>query len=980
MKLIRCHIENFGCFHEYDMEFQSGVNVLLHENGWGKTTLAAFLNAMFYGFESKRTKNVKENTRLRYSPWQGGKYGGYLDIEVDGTTYRIFRTFGETARFDTLKVIDLSTGNSVRMGDASPGEFLFSVDVLTFQHSVFISDDMVLGKFEDSLHARLSALVNQVNQEEDPAEALDRLNDEVKVYEKTGQRGRLGELSRTIAEKEERIGVLKASLQQQDEERKNLQEINARLEAVRQAIKDNRERMEQMSGAFSKQKYSQELIAEVDEEIRKIQQELDAILRDLGGDIPSSDEIDRIRELKSRISQLRKKEEAYNNPGKDGWKADDEELLRKFENGFPDEQELMDIQSKLSEEKKLREEREELTKRLAEAKVQEETLKEALSQASVATADADEKPRKKKGGVSISLGLIAIVAGIVLAVLIAIPFAGISAAGLVLLLFGVVQRKQTAGLTERASVSKRNLEVKELEAKITEAEAHTKALQDSGKELEEAIRKWEKSTASWAEKWIKTDGRTAEEVIRDLREIVRYTKRVLEGRKNNESERRKIEEKRIAAENDVREFIRKHQFFQLLTDDPVQEIAQKASKYAEQKQKMAKLEIQRDGYLQKDLGQQSFNAEDKDAIEETIRQQEQQQVALLRQHQEKMDYLRQADIHLKEYQDLYCELRQLKEEEERAKEKVDALKKASDTIKQAREQLSNQYLTRVEAATNQYLHDWKENRLNTKLNSDFEIIVEENGEEHTAKAYSSGYEGLMDFCMRLALVDTLFEKELPFLVLDDPFIGLDEKHLESAGEVLKQLGKSRQILYFVCHPMRAFGLEEETDEKVSAPLVVEKEKPVATRETRERPRATESVPNKTSTKHTRRQVLEELYNNVKLAGEIPFRPEKPDYTITNSIFNLKFVASNTQKMPDKTYELFFVDENGRVSSDRQMIEIEDGKMSKEKVLFSLHTREDSGNRFRLYIRENDQAEGEALGYYPFNAKLSFVGTDSFDLW
>jgi len=52
------------------------------------------------------------------------------------------------------------------------------------------------------------------------------------------------------------------------------------------------------------------------------------------------------------------------------------------------------------------------------------------------------------------------------------------------------------------------------------------------------------------------------------------------------------------------------------------------------------------------------------------------------------------------------------------------------------------------------------------------------------------------------LVDALYEKESPFIILDDPFIALDDSKLERAKNTLKALGKSRQILYFTCSKAR----------------------------------------------------------------------------------------------------------------------------------------------------------------------------------
>ena len=78
MKIESISIENFGKLHEYKVEFGEGLNVIKEDNGWGKSTLAAFIRAMFYGLEGGRKGNIAVNDRKHYKPWQGGAFGGSL--------------------------------------------------------------------------------------------------------------------------------------------------------------------------------------------------------------------------------------------------------------------------------------------------------------------------------------------------------------------------------------------------------------------------------------------------------------------------------------------------------------------------------------------------------------------------------------------------------------------------------------------------------------------------------------------------------------------------------------------------------------------------------------------------------------------------------------------------------------------------------------------------------------------------------------
>ena len=96
MLLKRCYVQGFGKLTEFSYEFTEGLNVICTENGWGKSTFAAFLRAMFYGLPqaNARTK-LEEAERRKYRPWNGGVMGGSLVFEVNGKEYKAERTFGK---------------------------------------------------------------------------------------------------------------------------------------------------------------------------------------------------------------------------------------------------------------------------------------------------------------------------------------------------------------------------------------------------------------------------------------------------------------------------------------------------------------------------------------------------------------------------------------------------------------------------------------------------------------------------------------------------------------------------------------------------------------------------------------------------------------------------------------------------------------------------------------------------------------------
>ena len=88
------------------------------------------------------------------------------------------------------------------------------------------------------------------------------------------------------------------------------------------------------------------------------------------------------------------------------------------------------------------------------------------------------------------------------------------------------------------------------------------------------------------------------------------------------------------------------------------------------------------------------------------------------------------------------------------------------------------------------------------LNTSFELMRTERGEAHGIESYSRGTRDLYSLALRLALIDALYENESPFIIMDDPFIALDDAKLERAKNMLKSIGKTKQILYFTCATSR----------------------------------------------------------------------------------------------------------------------------------------------------------------------------------
>ena len=56
---------------------------------------------------------------------------------------------------------------------------------------------------------------------------------------------------------------------------------------------------------------------------------------------------------------------------------------------------------------------------------------------------------------------------------------------------------------------------------------------------------------------------------------------------------------------------------------------------------------------------------------------------------------------------------------------------------------------------------------------------------------------------RLALIDNMYAEEKPFLILDDPFVNLDDAHTERALKLVERIAGEYQVLYLVCNSSRS---------------------------------------------------------------------------------------------------------------------------------------------------------------------------------
>lgn len=89
-----------------------------------------------------------------------------------------------------------------------------------------------------------------------------------------------------------------------------------------------------------------------------------------------------------------------------------------------------------------------------------------------------------------------------------------------------------------------------------------------------------------------------------------------------------------------------------------------------------------------------------------------------------------------------------------------------------------------------------------EMGRDFNITLNVNGETKSDEHLSSGQRSVCALCFRLALLDNIYNDNVPFIIMDDPFVMLDDENIRASINLIKELSKKEQIIYFSCHESR----------------------------------------------------------------------------------------------------------------------------------------------------------------------------------
>ena len=720
MKLIECYVNNFGVLSDFSFDFKDGLNVIKEENGFGKSTLAAFIKSMLFGLEDTKRPSLSENDRKKYEPWQGGSWGGSLTLSCDKKTYRIERSFFKKASLDEIRVFDTETEKPVDIfSEKSPGEFLLGIDRDGFERTVFLSErDIDDKKVNNSVSAKLSRLTGVAFDMSELDGATKILDEERKHYQKHGGSGAIAEIKEKISELDYKRRELLSLEAKHEEDAKVLLEKENEIKKLK--VLAEKEIEEEKKSALLKdryQEYKRKLAEKQEYDLRA-----EKIKEFFAGKIPEKETIYTANSLIDELAKLNKE------------RAELESKLSLF----PATSSESDIDDAAHLSLKIRE--------------NHEKIKELESEKTNTGAT-----RVKKIKLLSIVGASLIALGAALAFLL-LPLVLISALGAALLIAALSQsnKNDSSPLSEK------------IDAVIREND------------------ECEKKLAQFFTR-LGLEGASSDFAIPELRQRNREKEALLRSLSD------KNERLSLLHENYQRIILA----YPTVNDHPSAELSAKSDSFAYLASSSERLAAEI-----RELAE-NFNFTENCEFDGNSGERARDRLIL---KERELSLLKNAfsldEVSLEELDVINASLESLREEEKAAEYKFETIKKTKNYLEAAKDSLTLKYLGKTREAFSNYVESISKSLGKFGIDTSFQITKNEGGQTRAKDSYSKGTKQLYDFALRLSFSDSLYEGELPFLMLDDPFAYFDDIRLDAALSLIGELSKTRQIIYFTATESR----------------------------------------------------------------------------------------------------------------------------------------------------------------------------------
>ena len=783
MRLIECYIENFGKLCKQNFTFNKGFNCICQNNGEGKTTLSVFIKVMLFGMSDTKKTSLYENERRRYLPWNGGVCGGYLVFEAGGKSYRVERTFAPKPADDSFTLYDVSRGGVSRDFTENLGEELFGIDADGFERTVFLSERNLSVKSDNkSISAKLSDLVGTDGDIGVMDDAMKVLDEGRRFYQKRGGSGKISDIKAQITDTELKLGELseiEKALAASDSDTEKLsaqmRELTAQIGAL---MTERGEAMvaRSQSAGIERQKAMRRELGEL--VARK-----DRLIEFFGGEAPSFAEIDEANLQFLRAKQLNEIIESESSLG-----GELDELGKIFEpkrENLPPaqavtaatERALNRARAEMSEKGQRR--RELFRERVPEKQEIEEAIR-AISEKRGSTIKA----------VFIALSVIFALGAAALGILVSAYAFTLLLPAVIFAALAFTALKTKATDEFFASVYGSVPPIGERLGILLEMSANLGEVNDCNSDEDDAI------LTEFAERIgveFDINNRDFLDTVKGYADYERlYAGNLHRVQRQNEM----AAEAKLLTER-VKAFLAR---FKTSGADPFGSIRAAINEYTEITAKIVtyRAELENGTVKESDAKPgRSIEEIDRERMDLELKRENCQKElgGLMRRREEWESALLDKDM-------LTAQNKELRDRLAEAEDTLKTILLTQKYLEIAKDSITAKYLGKTKASFEKYVDLISAEAGQFGMDTSFGVTKIDGGASRPIDAYSRGTRELYTLASRLALTDSLYEGERPFVVFDDPFCTFDDDKTSEGLKVLRELGAERQVIYFTCSPSR----------------------------------------------------------------------------------------------------------------------------------------------------------------------------------
>ncbi|KRM89576.1 AAA family ATPase [Liquorilactobacillus vini] len=863
MRLISCQIENFGRLHDFQAAFQPGLNVFFEKNGWGKSTLTAFLTVMFYGFINEHKRKKIDNERKRYAPWQKGVYGGQIIFEQQGKKYRLEKTFGSKPSQDTVTLVDALTNLPSADFPNQLGEKLFGIDRESFTRTLYIAQQNCQTNVTPGISAKIGNLADEQADLNSYQLVKDNLKQVLNHLTPKRKTGKINQLLNQTAEIKSRLANKPTLLQQAAvirDELKKEKDTQQQLQMKQAAIQLEIHQASQLKD----QQLIQNKYQALNDQLANTKQQLAEIKQQFPAGVPKLTDIqqlqtrhDRLKVLQQVVSQLQfsTQEAADYRTWQELFTAHEltEKQLtdhqQKYQIWQQQQQQLAQQQLSQQEQQQLQTDQQYFaqhqlsTDQLQQVGKNWQQYQTSLDQIQKIQAILAAQPQQSAQLIPTNWGLWIALGNILLA------FIGLAnqqlVMGMIFLLLAALGGFWFSQQVKKRAKQSGNPKTDALSAQLVQLqELNQRAADNLQKKLQYLRFDWPLPEVATQLPLVKVRYQQYQKLlqreqtlqqdpvifqnqqllqeIKDFLDIYHLRPAepaeiptCLQALSFNWQHARRLKQQAIklkAAQQELQTLQNQQQTFltqaALPQEIDLQTLRDSVLKIQELEQTLQQQIVQLKDFQQKNRSSQPLltkvsQTRSLAALNELFEANQQQLNDENEHFKDLLDQQTKLQQQLEGLEQLEDQLQQLQAQLQTLTKRYQIVKATDKYLTKAKDNFSARYMQPLKQAFDHY-HALLaiDDQREYQLDSKLNMTAKEAGTRHEIEFLSEGYQDLIGICRRMALIDAMYPNQQPLIIFDDPFVNLDQAKLQGGLKLLQELGQHRQLIYLTCYPSR----------------------------------------------------------------------------------------------------------------------------------------------------------------------------------